>query len=76
MSKKKTIYIDDNEVAWVKSKPELWRYKKQYLAFIDKLPDGSYEMAYCDENGNIVPDSPRVISLPGLTDVGCIRQID
>ena len=74
MSKKKTIYIDDNDVAWVKS--GLWRYKNQYLAFIDELPDGSDEMAYCDENGKIDPDSPRVISLPGLTDVGCIRQID
>lgn len=76
MSKKKTIYIDDNDVALAKFEPELWRYKNQYLAFIDKLPDGSYEMAYCDENGNIDPNSPRVISVPGLSDAGCIRQID
>ena len=73
MSERKTIYINDNDIAWVK--PELWQYDKQYLAFIDELPDGSDEMAYCDENGNIQPDSPRVISLPVQTDARCLVHV-
>lgn len=69
MSKKrKTIYIDDNECGWVKN--DLWIYRGQYLAFVKELPDGSDEMAYCDENENILPDSPRVISIPGQKDFG------
>ncbi len=70
---KKTIYIDDNECGWVTL--DLWQYRGQYLAFVQELPDGSDEMAYCDEHGNILPDSPRVISIPGQKDTGCIRYV-
>ena len=70
MKSRETIFINDNECAWVK--PELWKYKEKFLAFIKELPDGSDEMAYCDEHGNIFPDSPRIISIPGQTDAGCI----
>lgn len=70
---KKIIYIDDNECGFAGG--ELWKYRGQYLAFVRELPDGSDEMAYCDENGNILPDSPRVISIPGQKDTGCIRYV-
>ena len=74
MSKnRKTIYIDDNECAWINI--GLWKYRGQYLAFVKELPDGSDEMAYCDENGNIMPDSPRVISIPGPKDNNCVIYI-
>ena len=74
MRNTKTIYINDNECRWIKD--EIWIYKDQYLTFIKELDDGSDEMAYCDVNGNIIPNTPIVICLPELTDARCIRGIE
>ena len=73
---RETIFIDDSDCLWVRV--GLWKYKGQYLSFVERRSDGSDEMVYCDENGNILSGSPRVISIPGSkqTDARCIIRID
>ena len=74
MSMKNIIYINDDECIW--DGGDLWMYKDQYLTFVRELNDGSDEMAYCDKNGKIIPDSPTVICLPGMTDAECIQIVE
>ena len=57
-----TVTIEDYEVDWVQD--DIWQYRGKFLAWIQELPDGSDEMRFCDENGNILADSPVVICLP------------
>lgn len=59
---KKIITINDKDVVFVKL--DLWQYRGNFLAWVQELPDGSDEMRFCDENGNVFPDSPVVICLP------------
>ena len=51
-----------------------WRYRSKFLAWIQELPDGWDEMRFCDENGNILPDSPFVICLPETREQHLIMQ--
>lgn len=57
-----TVTIRDREVGWIRD--EIWSYRGKFLVEIECLPDGSDEMRFCDENGNVFPDSPVVICLP------------
>ena len=59
---KKIVTIRDREVGWVRD--EIWSWRGKFLKEVECLPDGSDEMRFCDENGNILPDSPVVICLP------------
>lgn len=56
------VTIEDYEVDWVRE--EIWSWRGNFLMEIECLPDGTDEMRFCDENGNILPDSPVVICLP------------
>ena len=59
---RKTITIRGREVDWVRDR--IWSWRGNFLMEIECLPDGTDEMRFCDENGNILPDSPVVICLP------------
>ena len=58
------VTIEDYEVDWVRD--EIWSWRGKFLLEIQELPDSVFEMRFCDENGNILPDSPVVICLPEL----------
>ena len=68
------LVVRDSDTKWITD--EICQYEDKYLKFVRELPDQSFEMAYCDESGNIDPNSPRVISLPDMTDACCIVQVD
>ena len=56
----------------------LWKYKDHFLLLMKELSNGDDEMRYCDENGNILSDSPVIIAKPSdeLTDTRCIRVLE
>ncbi|MBO5765863.1 MAG: hypothetical protein J6S24_06230 [Lentisphaeria bacterium] len=74
MNHAEQLIVRDGDTKWITN--EICQYGDKYLKFVRELPDKSFEMVFCDKNGNIEPDGPVVISLPDMSDTGCIRQID
>lgn len=74
---KNTITIDYNLCAYCFHETlNMWKYKGKFLLVVKELSNGDDEMRYCDENGNILSDSPTVIGhvFDDLTDAQCIIQ--
>jgi hypothetical protein len=71
--KQKTVFISDNEIAWISS--NLWQFNGEYITCVEDLPDDMFEMAYCDKNGKIQPDRPKVIVYPGQKDFGDVIDL-
>ena len=58
-----TINIEDDEWEEIPVPPEVvYKYKDKYLSFVRSIPStGAWEMRYCDEKENVLPDSPIII---------------
>ena len=74
------INIEENEWEEIPIPPEvIYKYKGRFLSFRRTLPSGAWEMRYCDERENILPNSPVIIrthNTPHGTVDSCVRIVD
>lgn len=71
----KTIFIKGIYSNW-SADGMMYRLGRKYLYFIKEREDGYFEMAFCDKDGNIDPNSPTVIMSPMLKDYGDVICVD
>lgn len=76
-----TINIEEDEWEEIPVPPEVvYKYKDKYLSFVRTIHStGAWEMRYCDEKENVLPDSPIIIRThhtPHGTVDHCIRIVD
>ena len=55
------IRIEDVEL---KGSSQGLLYQGRLVIDVERLPDGSDIMCFCDENKNPLPDSPKIICAP------------